>query len=137
MANSFNLNTFLKEYQTYGNRAYTAAENGKAAMEQRDVKRAEEAVGGKNFLSLTLSEKLAELGMGERVLQQFGDTAVNAVKEIVNPFTNYLEKYAIVFDEDEYNRTLQSYAKQMFFSKQALDDYTHESAVGQKLVFDM
>ena len=137
MANSFNLNMFLKEYQTYGNRAYTAAENGKAAMEQRDIERAQEAVGERSFLSLTLSEKLAELGMGERVLQQFGDTAVNAVKEIVNPFTNYLEKYAIVFDEKAYNDELQKYGKQMYFSKMALEEQSMESAVGQRLVYDM
>lgn len=133
----FNLNQFLQEYQTYNNRQYTAAENGQAAMEQREIQKAEEAVRDNGFLSLTLSEKLAELGIGDRVIQQIGDSALNVLKEFVNPITDYFEKYENIFDEEKYNSELQSYAKQMFYAKQALTEDASERASGQKFVYDM
>ena len=57
MAESFNLNSFLREQASYNLRQYTATENGKAAMEARAIEKAEEAVKG-GFLNLTLSNKL-------------------------------------------------------------------------------
>ena len=137
MSNSFNLNTFLQEYKTYGDRKYTSFENGQAAMEQRELERAKEAVGERSFLSLTLSEKLAELGIGDRVFQQLGDTAVGAVKGIVNPITDYLKKYEVVFDQEEYAKQLQSDAKQMFFSQIALSQDAASRESGNKFVMDI
>ena len=133
----FNLNQFLQEYQTYGNRQYTAAENGQAAMEQREIKKAEDAVRESGLLTLTLSEKLAELGVGDRVLQQIGDTAMNLLKECVNPITDYFEKYENIFDQSKYNSELQSYAKQMFYAKQALTEDAAQRDSGQTFVYDM
>ena len=98
MAAEFNLNSFLGEYQSYNNRQYTAAENGKAAMEERDIERAREATQSVGFLGLTLSEKMSELGVGSRVIEQIGDTAKGMVTGIVSPFTEWLEKYEKVFD---------------------------------------
>ena len=135
MAESFNLNTFLNEYKNYNNRQYTAAENGKAAMEERDIQRAQEAVQGSGFLSLTLSEKMAELGIGERVMQQIGDTAIGAVTDIFRPLGDWLDKYENIFDEKMYNAELQANGKQMFFTRQALDRET-QTTTGQKFVAD-
>lgn len=135
MAESFNLNTFLQEYKTYGNRQYTAAENGKAAMEERDLQRAQEAVQGSGFLSLTLKEKMAELGIGERVIQQLGDTAVGAFTDIFRPLGEWLDKYENIFDENIYNAELQANGKQMFFTRQALNKET-QTTTGQKFVAD-
>ncbi len=137
MAQSFNLNTFLQEYQTYTSKSYTAAENGKEAMEQREIAKAEEAVKSSGFLTLTLSEKLAELGVGERVLQQFADTAMDLLKDAINPLTDYLNKYENVFDEQMYNTEIQSFAKQMFFSRQALSQEAAENTTGQNFVMEM
>ena len=136
-ASNFNLNNFLNEYLTYGNRQYTAAENGKAKMEEIALQKAAEAVKEDSFLGLTLSEKLAELGIGDRVVQQLGDTAVNVLKDLVNPITDYLEKYENIFDQDTYNAELQAYGKQLFFSKQALADAAAEGKVAQRFVYDM
>lgn len=135
MAESFNLKTFLNEYKNYNNRQYTAAENGKAAMEERDIQRAQEAVQGSGFLSLTLSEKMAELGIGERVMQQIGDTAIGAVTDIFRPLGDWLDKYENIFDEKMYNAELQANGKQMFFTRQALSRET-ETTTGQKFVAD-
>ena len=55
---NFNREQFLNEYKTYNNRQYTAVENGKAAMEARELEKAKEAVSENKFLGLTLSEKL-------------------------------------------------------------------------------
>ena len=98
----FNMQRFLGEQAGYLNRQYTAVENGKAAMEERDIKRAEEAVKEDSFLGLTLSEKLAELGIGDRVVQQLGDTALGMFKDIISPITDYLEKYENIFDQKAY-----------------------------------
>jgi len=133
----FNLNQFLQEYQTYNNRQYTPAENGQAAMEQREIEKAQEAVRENGLLTLTLSEKLAELGVGERVVQQIGDTALNILKDFVNPITDYLEKYENIFDQDAYNTEIQSYARQMWQANEALSEDAASRAAGQKFVYNM
>ena len=83
---------------------------------------------------LTLSNKL---GIGERVLQQIGDTAVGAVEEIISPLTEWLDKYEHVYDEKAYNSEIQAMGKQMFFARQALAEEASTAPVGQKFVYDM
>ena len=137
MAEAFNLNTFLQTYQqaTYDpTKQHGAAEKN---MEERRIEQAEEAVRQSGLLTLTLSEKLAEIGVGERVLQQFADTATNLLLDVVNPIGDYLEKYENIFDQRIYNTEIQSYAKQMFFSSQAMQSQAAENPVGQKFVYDM
>ena len=99
MAEAFNLNTFLQTYQqtTYDptNLHATAEEN----MEQKLITQAENAVKESSFLTLTLSEKIAELGVGKRVLEQISDTATNLLLDVVNPIGDYLEKYENIFDQ--------------------------------------
>ncbi|MBQ7125801.1 hypothetical protein IJO12_01810 [bacterium] len=139
MAESFNLNTFLNEYKTYGNRQYTAAENGKAAMEQRAIEQAQKAIAEEpRLLSLTLKEKLAEVGIGEMVMQQIGETALNIITGPINPFLEYLKENQIVLDEAELTARIQVDAKQMFFAKQALaEDAASRIPVAQRFVYDM
>ena len=137
MAEAFNLNSFLQTYKhaTYDpTKQHTAAEKN---MEQQLVQKAEEAVKESGLLTLTLSEKMAELGIGERALQQFADTATNLLLEVVNPSGDYLEKYENIFDQRVYNTEIQSYAKQMFFASQAMQQDAAERPVGQKFVYDM
>lgn len=137
MAEAFNLNTFL---QTYKHATYDPTKQHAAAeerMETRLVEQAEEAVKSSGFLTLTLSEKLAEMGVGKRVVQQFTDTALGLLTDVVNPIGDYLEKYENIFDQRVYNAEIQSYAKQMFFSSQAMQKEAGENPVGQKFVYDM
>ena len=137
MAEAFNLNTFLNEQATYNSRQYTAVENGKAAMEAREIAQAQEAVANNGFLGLTLSEKINELGLGKRVVQQLGDTAVGAIENVVSPLTEWLEKYEHVYDQNIFNTEMQSMGKQMFFAKQALSAEASVAPVGQRFVYDM
>ena len=137
MAETFNLNTFLQTYQqtTYDpTKQHAAAEEN---MENKLVEQAENAVTQIGLLTLTLSEKMAEMGVGERALQQFADTAMNLLTEVVNPIGDYLEKYENIFDQRVYNTEIQSYAKQMFFSSQAMQSQAAENPVGQRFVYDM
>lgn len=137
MAEAFNLNTFLQTYQqsTYDpTKQHAAAE---ANMEETRIKQAEEAVKSSGLLTLTLSEKLAEAGIGERAIQQFADTALNILTTAINPISDYLEKYENIFDQRMYNTEIQSYAKQMFFSSQAMQSQAEENPVGQRFVYDM
>ena len=137
MAEAFNLNTFLQTYKqaTYDpTKQHAAAE---ANMEAQLIAQAEEAVKESGFLTLTLSEKMAEMGIGDRVLQQFADTATNILLDVVNPIGDYLEKYENIFDQRVYNSEIQAYAKQMFFASQAMKQDADERPVGQKFVYDM
>ena len=138
MSEKFNLNTFLQNYKqsTYDpTKKHTAAEKN---MEEKLVNQAKEAVKeDSKLLSLTLSEKMTELGVGEYVLKQVAETATNMIKDVVNPIGDYLEKYENVFDQRVYNTEIQSYAKQMFFSSQAMQEQAAENPVGQKFVYDM
>ena len=137
MAEAFNLNSFLNEYKSYNNRQYTAAENGKAAMEERDIERAREATQSVGFLGLTLSEKLSELGVGKRVVEQIGDTAKGLITDIVSPLTAWLEEYEGVYNERIYNAEMQAMGKQTFFAKQALELEAKSDQIGQKFVYNM
>ena len=137
MAETFNLNNFL---QTYKTSTYDPTKQHAAAeekMEARLNEQAEEAVQGNGFLSLTLAEKMSELGIGKRVVQQVADTAVGLVTDIVNPIGDYLEKYENVFDQRVYHTEIQSYAKQMFFASQAMQQEASENTTGQNFVYDM
>lgn len=137
MAEAFNLNTFL---QTYKHATYDPTKQHAAAeenMEQRLVQQAEAAVKESGLLTLTLSEKLAELGVGERVMQQFAETATNILLEAVNPIGDYLEKYENIFDQRVYHSEIQAYAKQMFFSSQAMREQAAENPTGQNFVYTM
>ena len=137
MAETFNLNNFLQTYktQTYDpTKQHAAAEE---RMEERLQEQAKEAVENKGFLSLTLSEKKTELGIGERVLQQVADTATGLVTDIVDPLNDYLKKYENIFDQRVYHSEIQSYAKQMFFASQAMREDASENTTGQNFVYDM
>ncbi len=137
MAETFNLNNFLQTYktQTYDpTKQHAAAEE---RMEERLEEQAKEAVENKGFLSLTLSEKMTELGIGERVLQQVADTATGLVTDIVDPLNDYLKKYENIFDQRVYHSEIQSYAKQMFFASQAMREDASENTTGQNFVYDM
>lgn len=137
MAETFNLNNFLNTYktQTYDPTKQHAAAEEK--MEQKLIEQAEEAAKSSGFLTLTLSEKMAEMGIGERVLQQFTDTAMNLLTDVVNPIGDYLEKYENIFDDRVYKTEIQSYAKQMFFASQAMSAQAAENTSGQNFVYDM
>ena len=137
MAEAFNLNTFL---QTYKNNTYDPTKQHAVAeerMESRLEEKAEEAVNKNGFLTLTLAEKMAELGIGERVLQQVADTATGLVTDIVDPLNEYLKKYENIFDQRVYHSEIQSYAKQMFFASQAMKQEASEDTKGQNFVYDM
>ncbi len=137
MAETFNLNNFL---QTYKTQTYDPTKQHAAAEERMEAKlqeQAKEAVENKGFLSLTLSEKMAELGVGERVLKQVADTASGLVTDIVDPLNEYLKKYENIFDQRVYHTEIQSYAKQMFFASQAMKQEASEDTTGQNFVYDM
>lgn len=137
MAEAFNLNTFLQTYKqaTYDpTKQHAAAEK---AMEDRLVQQAEQAVKESGFLTLTLSEKMAEMGVGERALTQFADTALGLLTDLVNPITDYLDKYENIFDQEAYNSEIQAYAKQMYFASQAMREDANSNPVGQNLAINM
>ena len=137
MAESFNLNSYLQSYQKTNydpTKQHAAAE---AKMEEKLQQQAADAIQGNSFLSLTLSEKMAELGIGERVLKQMGDTAASLITDIVTPLGDYLSKYENIFDQRVYNSELQSYAKQMFFASRAMAQEAAENTTGQNFVYDM
>ena len=137
MAETFNLNNFLQTYktQTYDpTKQHAAAE---AKMEEKLQEQAKEAVSGNGFLSLTLSEKMAELGIGKRVMQQVTDTATGLVTDFIDPLNDYLKKYENIFDQRVYHSEIQSYAKQMFFASQAMKEEASEDTKGQNFVYDM
>jgi len=137
MAEAFNLNNFLQTYKqtTYDpTKQYAATEQ---KMEDRLIQQAQDAVKDNGFLKLTLSEKIAEFGIGERVLQQFTDTATNMLKEVVNPITDYLEKYANIFDEVEYNKEIQSIAKQTFDTSLRMQAYDESNVLGGNFTYRM
>lgn len=137
MTESFNLNRVLKEQATYNQRQYTAGENGRAAMEQRELQKAQNAIEAqKGFLNLTLQEKIQEIMIPEKVLQEFSDVAVNTLMGTIQPFLDWLEQNEVYYTENMFESAIQADAKQLFYTKWALSKEAAEGVVGQQFVAD-
>ena len=137
MAEAFNLNRVLKEQGTYNQRQYTAGENGRAAMEQREIQNAQNAIESQQgFLSLTLQEKIQEIMIPEKVLQEFADVAVNTLTGAIQPFLDWLERNEVYYTENLFNTAIQPEAKQIFYTKWALSKEASESKLGQQFYAD-
>lgn len=136
---SFDMARFLQEQNDYTKKAYTPAEVAAANMEAADIQRAKEAIEAEEnaFLSLTLGEKLRELGVGEHVLNQLKETAIHTVADIFTPLQEYLEKYENIFDQQVYNAELQAIGKQHFFNNRALAQAAANSTEGTKFNYQM
>ena len=138
MAESFNLQNVLREQHSYVQRQYTAGENGRAAMEQRELENAQKAIESqKGFLSLTLEEKIKDIMIPERVLQEFQEVAVNTLMGTINPFLQWLEENEVYYTDNLFTTAIQADAKQLFYTKFALSKEASEGATGQKFVYDM
>ena len=131
MAEAFNLNRVLQEQSSYLQRQYTAGENGEAAMAQRELEQAKKAVESQQgFLSLTLQEKIQEIMVPERVMQEFSDVTIKTLTGAVQPFLDWLEKNEVYYTENLFNTAIQADAKQLFYTKWALSKEASESEVG-------
>ena len=130
---NFNLNEVLKNQNSYVQRQYTAGENGEAAMAQRELENAQKAVESQQgFLSLTLQEKIQEIMIPEKVLQEFSDVAIKTLMGAVQPFMTWLEQNEIYYTENMFENAIQADAKQLFYTKWALTQESSSGEVGQQ-----
>lgn len=137
MAESFNLNRVLQEQNSYVQRQYTAGENGRAAMEQRELQNAQRAVEAqKGFLSLTLEEKIKDIMVPERVMQEFSDVAMKTLFGAVQPFLDWLEENEVYYTENLFTTAIQADAKQLFYTKWALSKEAEGDKLGQNFYAD-
>jgi len=133
MTENFNLNRVLQEQNTYVQRQYNAGENGRAAMEQRELQNAKNAVEAqKGFLNLTLQQKIQEIMIPERVLQEFSEVAIKTLTGAVQPFLDWLDENEVYYTENLFQNAIQADAKQLFYTKWALQKESEEGAVGQQ-----
>lgn len=120
---SFNLQQVLREQNSYTQRQYTAGENGMAAMEERELRNAQNAVQAQgNFLGLTLQQKIQEIMIPERVMQEFQDVAVNTLMGTIQPFLDWLDENEVYYTENLFTTAIQADAKQLFYTKYALSN---------------
>ncbi len=137
MAEPFNLNRVLQEQNSYVQRQYTAAENGLAAMEQRELQNAQRAIEAEQgFLNLTLNQKIQDLMIPERVLQEFTDVAVNTLMSAVEPFLKWLEENEVYYNENLFTTAIQADAKQLYYTKSALAKEAEGDKLGQNFYAD-
>ncbi len=132
MAEMFNLNQALENQHAYAQRKFTGGENGLAAMEQRELQKAQQAIEAQQgFLSLTLKEKIQELVVSDRVLQEFSDVAVKTLTGAVQPFLDWLKEYEVYYTENLFTEAIQSDAKQLTYTAYALSDEASKEQLGQ------
>lgn len=133
MTESFNLNRVLQEQNSYVQRKYTAGENGAAAMEERELQNAQRAIESqKGFLSLTLQEKIQEIMIPDRVIQEFSDVAVKTLMGSIQPFLDWLEENEVYYTENMFQTAIQTDAKQLYYTKFALQkEAAGEDKAGQ------
>ena len=133
MAESFNLNRVLQEQNSYLQRQYTAGENGRAAMEQRELQNAQRAVQAQQgFLNLTLQEKIQEIMVPERVLQEFSEVAIKTLTGAIQPFMDWLEENEVYYTDNLFREAIQADAKQLYYTKVALSNESEEGMLGQQ-----
>ena len=138
MTSFFDLKTVLAEQNTYVQRKYTADENAQAAMEQRELQNAENAVEAQEgFLSLTLQQKIQDLLIPGRVLEEFSDVAVNTLMGAINPFLEWLEENEIYYTENMFEDAIRADAMQMYQTKWALTNEAAQGDVGQNFSYSM
>ena len=139
MAESFNLNRVLQEQNSYVQRQYTAGENGRAAMEQRELQNAQQAIQQqKGFLSLTLQEKIQEIMIPDRVIQEFSEVAVKTLMGSIQPFLDWLEENESYYTEDLFKAAISADAKQLYYTKYALSkEAAGEEKAGQNFWMTM
>jgi len=118
---SFNLQQVLREQNSYVQRQYTAGENGQAAMEARELQNAQDAVQAQSgFLGLTLQQKIQEIMVPERVLEEFQSVAVQTLMGTVQPFLDWLEENEVYYTDNLFTSAIQADAKQLYYTKYAL-----------------
>ena len=120
--NGYNFNQVVNNSLQYLKKEYTAAAIAKEAMEKQEIEAAKAAIAEESngFGTLTIGEKLAQAGIGKRVVQQIADTAVNAVGEVLSPLTEYLNKYEKIFDEELYKKEFNGDAFQIYSASQEM-----------------
>ena len=147
--NGYNFNQVVKNSLAYLKKEYTAKAIAEANMEEEQIARAKEAVEKEAvgiLGTLTIGDRLAQAGFGQKVAQQIVDTAVNAVTGIVSPLTDYLNKYEKVFDIEKYQAEYNGDAFQMYTASQEMAKAASrgvyinglgEGATSTKFVMDM
>ena len=130
---SFNLQQVLREQNSYVQRQYTAGENGQAAMEARELQNAEQAVQAESgFLGLTLKQKIQDIMVPERVLEEFQSVAVQTLMGSIQPFLDWLEENEVYYTENMFTNAIQADAKQLYYTKYALSqEAAGEGQAGQ------
>ena len=139
MAESFNLNRVLQEQNSYVKSSYTAGELGEQAMAERELQNAQLAVEKqRGFLELTLREKIEELKIPDRVLQEFTDVAVKTLKEPIQPFIDWLEQNEVYYTENLFEAAISKDARQLFYTKHALSkEATKDGVAGSQFFMSM
>lgn len=74
---------------------------------------------------------MAEMGIGERALKQFADTATGLLTDVVSPLGDYLEKYENIFDQRVYNSEIQSLANKCSLHLRLCCKEASENTTGQ------
>ena len=59
------------------------------------------------------------------------------IRDLINPLTDYLNKYENIFDENMYKSELQSYAKQTFFASYAMKEEDDKNPIGRNFTYEM
>ena len=81
-------------------------------------------------------EKIQEIMIPERVLQEFSDVAVKTLTGAVQPFLDWLEENETYYSENLFTAAIQADAKQLFYTKYALDKEAEGDKLGQNFYAD-
>ena len=138
MAEMFNLQNVLNEQSSYVNQKYTSEETAKKNMEKRELDKAKNALNAeKGFLELTLKEKIKEIMVPERVLEEWGKVITDTTMGAFNPFLQWLEENEIYYNENLFVNAIQADAKQIFFTNRALAKQAIENGTGTEFSMTM
>ena len=108
-------------------------------MEQRELANAQRAIEQESgFLTLTLKEKIQEIMIPDRVIQEFSDVAVKTLMGAIEPFLDWLEQNEVAYTDNLFEAAIQADAKQLYYTKFALSqEASKEGVAGQQFYMAM
>lgn len=128
---NYNLANVLANQEKWAQGKYNSEEIAEKNMLERELQNAQQAIDSqRTFLDLTLKEKVDELLIPARVVEELRDVAVKTLTSAVEPFMKWLEENEVYYTENMFTEAIQSDAKQLFYTKYALSNEAASATTG-------
>ncbi len=135
---NYNLANVLANQEKWVQGKYNSEEIAEKNMLDRELQNAQQALDSqRTFLGLTLKEKVDELKIPARVVEELKDVALKTLAVPLEPFMKWLEENEAYYTENMFTELIQSDAKQLNQTYYHLTKETANTEVGKQFQMKM